>query len=86
MKKKHLAGILTAGFIFAVIMGAGPGVFLVNPDPDDPDARRFLFGVPIVYLWAVGWFFVQASCVVIAYRVLWRAEEDSEREGEEGTS
>lgn len=72
VNSKRLARILVVTFIFAVMMGAGPGVYLVNPDPGDPEARRFIGGIPIVYAWAVFWFAIQATCVVIAYRRLWR--------------
>ena len=84
VKSKRLARILVVTFIFAVMMGAGPGVYLVNPDPGDPDARRFIGGVPIVYAWAIFWFSIQATCVVIAYRCLWREESESESGEEAG--
>ena len=63
-------------FLFAVVMGAGPGVFLINPDPVDPEAKRFILGIPIVYAWAVLWFGVQTVCVMVAYFKLWRDSPD----------
>lgn len=50
-------------------MGPGPGLYLVNPQRGEP--TTFL-GVPIVYLWAVGWFFVMAGVILAAYHVLWK--------------
>lgn len=82
VNSKRLARLLIVTFIFAVAMGAGPGVYLVNPDPTDPEARRFVGGLPIVYAWGIFWFGIQASCVVIAYCRLWRASPDDEA-GEE---
>jgi len=70
-RKKRLSIVLSAIFLLAVVMGAGPGVYLVNPNPADPDAVRTFLGVPIVYAWTVFWFFVQAGVVLAAYLLLW---------------
>lgn len=59
-------------FILALIMGPGPGIYLINPDPGDPEAKRFLFGMPIVYVWASFWFIIQASAVALSYFLLWK--------------
>jgi len=64
--------ILSFVFLFAIAMGAGPGVLLVNPDPGDPAAVRFWLGMPVVYVWSVGWFLVEAVVVVLAYFAIWR--------------
>ena len=69
--RRKLAAVLGLVFLFAMLMGPGPGLYLVNPDPADPNARFFFFGMPVVYVWAVFWFFVQAAVVVIAYVRLW---------------
>lgn len=61
-------------FLLAMVMGTGPGIRLVNPDPTDPDALRTLFGVPILYLWGVLWYLVQAGVILIAYFLLWTRE------------
>ncbi len=74
-KQKRLATALFALMAFALLMGPGPGVHLVNPDPSDPDAIRFLFGMPIIWVWAVFWFMVEAACVVTAYRTLWKGDK-----------
>ena len=69
--------VLLAVFALALFMGPGPGVHLVNPDPADPDAKRLLLGMPIVYVWAVSWLAVQGLCVILAYLLIWRRSEDS---------
>ena len=65
----RLGKILTAVFFFAVLMGPGPGVYLVTPPPGQPPPT--LFGVPALYVWAVFWFFVMAGVILVAYQRLW---------------
>ena len=67
-RKTAVLGLL---FLFALLMGAGPGLYLVNPS-DSGDSALFL-GMPVLYFWAVFWFFVEAA-TVIAYMV-WAKEE-----------
>ena len=50
-------------------MGTGPGLYLVNPNPADPDATFTFLGVPKIYAWAVLWFFVQAAVYVMGSRI-----------------
>ena len=57
--------LLTAAFFFAMVMGAGPGVYLVN-------GKGPFLGFPSVYAWVVFWFLVQAGIVVAAYKTIWR--------------
>lgn len=71
---RRLAAILAAVMLFALFMGPGPGIYLVNPDPADPEAIRFVFGMPILWVWAVFWFLVEAACVAVAYTLLWRGK------------
>ncbi|MCB1234400.1 MAG: hypothetical protein KDM91_04970 [Verrucomicrobiae bacterium] len=78
MKAKRSGRILFAVFVLALVMGPGPGIWLVNPDPGDPEARRFLFGVPIVYAWAVFWLAVQGVCIVLAFAGGGRGESAGE--------
>lgn len=73
-KRKRLAVALGAVFVLALVMGPGPGLYLVNPDPSDAGARFTFLGMPVVYVWAVFWFFVQAAVVVVAYLTVWRDE------------
>lgn len=79
--RRRLGRALFATFVLALVMGPGPGVLLVNPDPLDPEARRFFLGMPIVYAWAAFWLAVQAGCVVAAWRWIWRADEEERGSG-----
>lgn len=74
-KTRRLGIILFALFAFALLMGPGPGILIINPDPADPDATRFLLGMPIVYVWAVFWLGVQGLCVTLAYLFIWRKSD-----------
>ena len=74
-KPNRRGAALAALFALALLMGPGPGIYLVNPDPSDSDAARFILGVPIVYAWAAFWFGVQALVILLAYRLLWRDPE-----------
>ena len=69
--RRWLAVALSATFVLAVLMGIGPGLYLVNPNPADPNATFTFLGVPKIYAWAVFWFFVQAAVVLAAYCRLW---------------
>ena len=70
MFKTRLSKILAAIFVFATVMGSGPGLYLVNPSPDASSPTTFL-GMPILFAWACFWFFVQAGVVLVAYCKLW---------------
>ena len=74
MFKTRLSKILAAIFIFAAIMGPGPGLYLVNPSPEDATTATFL-GMPVLFAWAVFWFFVQAGVVLVAYCKLWTKQD-----------
>ena len=80
MKSRRPATVLLVIFTVALLLGPGPGHLLINPDPADPEARRFVFGLPIVYAWALLWFAVQAACIIVAYFTLWREPAASETE------
>ena len=69
---KRLSFILALVFL---IMGPGPGVYLVNPGPDHDGPAPTLLGLPIVYAWAVLWFGVQAAVLVTAYLTIWSRDE-----------
>ena len=71
--RKPTAIILSAIFLFALVMGAGPGSLLIAPPGSEPP---LWFGMPALYLWAVRWFFVEAAVVIIAACTLWQKEED----------
>jgi len=73
--RSRLSIVLLLIFLLALFMGPGPGIYLVNPVPGEPATRRVVLGMPIVYVWAVFWFFVQLAVVVIAYFRLWSRDE-----------
>jgi len=64
-------------FVLALVMGPGPGIYLINPDPGDPEALRSIFGMPIIYVWASFWFIVQASAVALSYFLIWKSSPES---------
>jgi hypothetical protein len=64
--------ILSAVFLFALVMGPGPGAMLLDGTREQPN---FLFGVPVLYLWVVFWFLVLAGCVIIAARTIWNDQD-----------
>ncbi len=78
MSKRRLGWVLTGLFVLALVMGPGPGLYLVNPDPSDPGTPRTIFGLPIIYAWGLLWFAVQASVLVVAYFTVWRGDEEVE--------
>ncbi len=75
MKVKETT-ILTALFVVAVFMGAGPGLHLINPDAADPNATFTTFGLPTVYVWGLFWYTIQFSVIVVAYRRHWSRDDD----------
>ena len=75
---KGLSIILTLVFILAMVMGPGPGVYLINPGPEHEGPAPTLIGLPIVYAWAVLWFGVQAVVLVTADITVWADQEEEE--------
>jgi hypothetical protein len=75
MLKTRLSKILASIFLFALVMGPGLGLYLVNPSPDNSSTTTFL-GMPVLFAWASFWFFVQAGVVLVAYRKLWTNGND----------
>jgi len=69
--RRRMGVVLSGLFILTLIMGAGPGLYLINPDPGNPQAVTSLWHVPVVYLWVVFWFLGQAAVVITAYVKLW---------------
>ena len=68
---------LTALFLLAMVMGSGPGLHLVNPDPDDPGAVFTIWGLPIIYVWGLAWYGVQLAAIVTAYKLLWKSDDET---------
>jgi hypothetical protein len=69
--RRRLAIGLALVFALAIVMGPGPGIYFVNPDPSDPNSIATMGSIPILYLWAVFWFLVQASVVLVCYLFVW---------------
>ena len=62
---------LTLAFFFALFMGAGPGLYLINGYAKQGGT---LLGMPALYAWAVIWCGIEAAIVLIAYLKVWRHE------------
>ena len=75
-KKKKLSIYLSGAMVFAMLMGPGPGLRLVNPDVNDPSASFSVAGIPVIYLWGLFWFIVQVIIVGIAYFTVWDEQEE----------
>ena len=73
--KRVLTWVLSISFLFALVMGPGPGVYLVNPDPSGPGARATFLGMPVVYAWALFWYAVMVVIVLTAYFKLWNDDK-----------
>lgn len=63
--------VLSALFVVAMVAATGPGVLLVN-------RPVMLFGIPLVYAWAIGWYFVIVAIALTAYFKLWTADDSSD--------
>ena len=74
-RNSKLGRILTCVFLIALVMGPGPGIYLVNPHPADPASAVSVLGVPILYVWSVFWLCVEISVVTTAYFKIWNRRE-----------
>jgi len=70
-KNQKISWILATIFLLALIMGPGPGLYIVN---DFAAKGGSLFGIPILYVWAIFWFGVEAVVILFAYFVIWNDE------------
>jgi predicted membrane protein len=70
-----LSRVLIILFLFVMTMATGPGVLLVNK------ADQW-WGVPVVYLWGILWYFVMVIIALISYFRLWKCS-DSEHSGDQ---
>ena len=73
-KREKLAIVLIVIFLFALIMGPGPGSLLINSHGSEP---RFWLGMPALYVWAVFWFLVEAGVILIAAKFIWKREDEN---------
>ena len=83
--KRTLTWVLSIAFVVALVMGPGPGVYLVNPDPANAEPAQTLAGMPIVYAWALFWYVVMAVIVLTAYFKLWQDENSQDHDESEVT-
>ena len=73
MQRFSKKGLLLSGFfLFAMFMGAGPGLYIVAVRPVT------LGPFPAFYLWTISWFFVLAGIVVYASATLWSKEDEED--------
>ncbi|MDA0350111.1 MAG: hypothetical protein O3C20_22230 [Verrucomicrobia bacterium] len=63
--KWWLSGI----FLFALIMGPGPGLYFINGHAAEGGT---ILGLPPLYFWAVTWFVIEALVVITAYLTIWK--------------
>lgn len=75
-RRPRLSASLVAVFALALLMGTGPGLYLINPDPADPQARFTYGGVPVLYLWGLLWYGVQIVVILTAYYAIWSNDTD----------
>lgn len=78
--RRRLGAALAVVFLVAMVMGSGPGLYLVNPDPADPQARFTLLGLPTIYAWGLLWYAVQLAAVLTAYFKVWTATPAGEKQ------
>jgi len=68
--RRTLGGILAVIFAVAMLLGAGPGILLVNtPAP--------WIGLPRLYVWGLFWCTVEIAVVVTAYIFVWTANDEA---------
>ena len=65
-----LGRILAAVFALAMILGAGPGILLVNQPAT-------WFGFPRLYAWGMFWCAVEIAVVITAYFFVWTTNDEA---------
>ncbi len=70
--RSKLGWILAVIFAGAMLMGAGPGILLVN----QPSTW---FGLPRLYVWGIFWCTVEIGVVVVAYCYVWKPVDGGRR-------
>ena len=75
--RQHRFGlVLFAVFALAMVMGPGPGLRLINPEPTAARESLLILGVPVGYAWGLFWYGVQAAGVVSACLTIWKPSQD----------
>jgi hypothetical protein len=57
-------------FAVAMLLGAGPGILLVNQP-------SMWFGLPRLYVWGMFWCAVEIAVVVAAYFFVWTTNDEA---------
>ena len=63
--------ILCLLFLGAMFMGTGPGLRIINPDPEDPKAIFSIWNLPKIYIWGLFWYIIQLILILVAYFKIW---------------
>ena len=72
--RRVLGWILAVVFLLALILGAGPGILLVNGG-----GTVHVFGdleLPSLYAWGILWYLVEAVCIILASVHVWREPDE----------
>jgi hypothetical protein len=64
-------------FFLAMVMGSGPGLYLINPNPSDPQASFTFAGLPTIYAWGLLWYAVQLGVILRAYNKYWKRSDNA---------
>ena len=75
-RQRRFGLVLFVVFALAMVMGPGPGLRLINPEPTVARESLLILGVPVVYAWGLLWYGVQAAVVVSACLTIWKPSED----------
>lgn len=73
-RRRRIGLALFCLFALALVMGPGPGIYLVNPGIEEANSRTVL-GMPVIYVWTVFWCSVQAAVVVVSYFTVWKEQK-----------
>jgi len=69
--------LLAIVFVFAMAMGSGPGLYLINPSENAIQSELLFVGLPRIYVWGLMWYIVQMSVIIRAYTRYWKDEDDA---------
>ncbi|MEE3234702.1 MAG: hypothetical protein VX294_11095 [Candidatus Latescibacterota bacterium] len=69
--------LLAIVFVFAMAMGSGPGLYLINPSENAIQSELLFVGLPRIYVWGLMWYIVQMSVIILAYTRYWKDEDDA---------
>ena len=75
-RHRRLGLVLFAVFALAMVMGPGPGLRLVNPEPTAARESLLFLGLPVIYACGLFWYGVQAAVVVTACLTIWKPSDD----------